>query len=194
MILQIDGQAPHHYMTSPNRVLGAHPPPINPNENQLPRQSRVTLSQLRSGHCSKLRDFQKWKLGKVDDDICTDCELFPQTVSHLFNCPARPTTLSTTDLWENPKEVIDHLRRFSVLDSLPPLLSPPRPPPPLRPPAAPPDSPVFTPMSLPPSPPRSPAPGGIRPLMMDLTYSTISPSSSFSSLGAGSPLRGVNSA
>ena len=43
----------------PNRVLGSHPPPIHASEAQLPRLTRTTLSQLRSGHCGKLRDFQK---------------------------------------------------------------------------------------------------------------------------------------
>ena len=172
--------------SAPNRVLGAHPPPINKNENHLPRKSRVTLSQLRSGHCAKLKDYQRYKLGKVDNDTCTDCDLFPQTVSHLFDCPAHPTTLSTTDLWENPKEVVDHLRRFSAFDDLPRVSSPPRRQPRQRPPARPPDSPLFSPMSFPPSPPASPGPGRIPPLM-DVSYSSISSASSFSSLGVGSP-------
>ena len=33
----------------PNRVLGEQPPPIDPFKTYLPRQTRVTLSQLRSG-------------------------------------------------------------------------------------------------------------------------------------------------
>ena len=45
---------------SVNRVIGRQPPPINNNEDHLPRISRVALSQLRSGHCARLRDYQNW--------------------------------------------------------------------------------------------------------------------------------------
>ena len=35
-----------------NRVIGLPPPPVNSNENHLPRIIRVTLAQLRSGFCA----------------------------------------------------------------------------------------------------------------------------------------------
>ena len=84
-----------------NRVLGRKAPPVHSNENHLPRVIRVTLSQLRSGHCARLRDFQ-FKIGKVTDNLYPNCLLDSQTVSHLFDCPAKPTTLTLLDLWENP--------------------------------------------------------------------------------------------
>ena len=193
---------------APNRVLGRPPPPISKAESSLPRITRTVLSQLRSGHCARLRDFQL-RIGKSDNDICDDCELFPQTVNHLFNCPARPTTLGADDLWTNPREVAGHLRGFKAFDFLPPLGTPPRPHPRRRPPAAPPDSPVFTPVALPPSlffspPPPPPLLPPIPPLMgfahlspvssRSLSLSSISSSSlhSISSTGSRSPLRGVN--
>ena len=74
------------------------------------------------------------------------------------DCPARPTTLRPLDLWENPREVVDHLRSISCFSSLPPIGSPPRPRRRPRPPRAPPDPPPgspgslrFSPLVLPPS-------------------------------------------
>ena len=43
---------------SNNRVLGRKAPPLNKNEDHLPRPIRAVLAQLRSGFCSRLRDFQ----------------------------------------------------------------------------------------------------------------------------------------
>ena len=147
--------------SGPNRVLGVRPPPIHASELSLPRVSRTTLSQLHSGHCAKLKSYQFSVLGKSVDDVCPDCNLFSQTVSHLFDCPARPTTLQPIDLWENPRDVVDHLRSISSFDSLPPLGTPPRPHRRPRPPRAPPDltppgSPLFSPLVLPPSQDYSP--------------------------------------
>ena len=121
----------------------------------------VTLSQLRSGFCAKLRDFQL-KIGKVDNSICTYCDLDEQTVTHLFDCPAHPTTLTPKDLWDNSRDVAVHLRSIPAFDFIPAPKTPPRCRRRARPPADPPDSPVFTPASLPPSPPLSPR---IPPLM-----------------------------
>ena len=38
----------------PNRVLNTLPPLIHPSESTLPRMTRAVLSQLRSGHCSRI--------------------------------------------------------------------------------------------------------------------------------------------
>ena len=122
------------------------------NESLLHRSSRVVLFQLRSGFCARLRDYQ-CRIGKTVDDVCQECHAFPQTVSHLFECPSHPTTLTTLDLWKRPWSVINHIVSFPSFDFLPC----PGPPPPLplrrrRPPPAPPDPPVtppFSPIDLP---------------------------------------------
>ena len=146
--------------SSDNRVIGCKPPPVNSNENHLPRVTRVTLSQLRSGQCARLRDFQL-KIGKLADSLCQSCSLDNQTVQHIFDCPARPTTLTPLDLWNNPWGVADFLRSLPDFSDLPPPAPPPpprqrprhRPPPaPPDPPPADPISPVFTPLSPPLSP------------------------------------------
>ena len=110
----------------PNRVLGVPPPLVDASESSLPRQTRTVLAQLRSGQCGRLKDYQL-KIGKMNDDLCGDCDLFPQTVSHLFDCPAHPTTLGIVDLWANPTDAVDHLKNFNTFDFLPPLGTPPRP-------------------------------------------------------------------
>ena len=149
------------FTNSPDYSGGQRPPAISKAENHLPRNIRVTLSQLRSGQCARLRNFQL-KIGKTTDDLCPSCSLDSQTVSHLFDCPANPTTLTTRDLWSNPWGVADHLRSFPCFDDLPPPPQPPQPPPrrrPLpRPPPAPdpPASPIFTPLPF--SPPHTPLP------------------------------------
>ena len=46
-----------------NRVLNRRPPLIDKSEVSLPRIVRVTLSQLRSGFCARLKSFQ-FRIGK----------------------------------------------------------------------------------------------------------------------------------
>ena len=54
--------------SSTNRVLGTTPPSIDASEKTLPRKTRAILSQLRSGHCSRLNDFQL-RIGSADSDL-----------------------------------------------------------------------------------------------------------------------------
>ena len=124
----------------PNRVLGLPPPLVDPSEKSLPRATRATLSQLRSGHCAKLNTYLA-RLGRLDSDNCPDCNSAPHSPSHLFSCPAHPTNLVTTDLWEKPWDVAVFLASLPSFNSLP---DPGPPPPPRhrprrRPPPRPPD-------------------------------------------------------
>ena len=113
---------------SPNRVLQTRPPLISPDEAYLAREFRTTLSQLRSGFCARLADYQ-YLVGRSDSDNCPDCLTGVASSSHLFSCPAHPTNLTTEDLWENPWEVARFLVTVAAFDHLPP----PGPPPPPRP-------------------------------------------------------------
>ena len=115
-----------------SRVLSAVPPEVSGEEVRLPRHHRTTLSQLRSGHCIRLRDYQKL-IGKSGNDICPECESGVHTVAHLFACPAHPTSLTPLDLWQRPIEVARFLRGMTAFAELPPL-DPPVPPPPPEPP------------------------------------------------------------
>ena len=151
----------------PNRVLGEQPPPIDPSETYLPRQTRVTLSQLRSGQCARLCSYQA-KIGSLPSDLCPDCNLHPHTTAHVFDCPAHPTLLEPKDLWRDTWQVAHFLQSTPSFSFLPCAGPPPpprgrrrqrqRPRPPPEPPPPPPQaarrtpSPVFSPLSLPPSP------------------------------------------
>jgi len=81
----------------PNRVLLTAPPLVDPSESYLPRATRSTLSQLRSGHCARLQSYLH-RLGRVDSDLCPECRGAPHTAVHLFVCPNHPTDLVLTDL------------------------------------------------------------------------------------------------
>ena len=88
---------------SDNKVLQAPAPAIDKTEATLPRQTRTTLAQLRSGYSTHLNSF----LNRIDptshpSDLCPKCNLAPHTTSHLFNCTANPTNLEPRILWEDP--------------------------------------------------------------------------------------------
>ena len=138
-----------------NPVINAQPPKISPSILRLPRQTQRVLSQLRSGHCSKLAAYRE-RVGMAASAICPDCQGAPQTPAHLFECPSFPTTLTPLDLWTNP------IRAATFLSSTPSFsdlaLAPPPPPPPLSPPppVVPPLPPPFIPPLLSPPPIRGP--------------------------------------
>jgi hypothetical protein len=86
-------------------TLGGYPPPVNIKEEIcLPRIVRCRLSQLRLGHCVLLADYRS-RIDPESSNICPDCNVAPQTVVHLFSCPANPTELEPIDLWLKPRKV-----------------------------------------------------------------------------------------
>ncbi|XP_059219026.1 uncharacterized protein LOC106085920 [Stomoxys calcitrans] len=91
-----------------NVVLGERPPPIAPEEIDLPRQTRVVLAQLRSGRCSRLNSHRA-RIDADVQDVCPDCNQGPHDTRHLFNCPARPTRLRPRSLWTHPILVAEFL-------------------------------------------------------------------------------------
>ena len=112
-----------------NRVLLRRAPSISRSETTLPRHFRTTLSQLRSGQCSRLNTYRH-AIGVSDTDLCPECNSVPHTTDHIFSCPAAPTDLSVEDLWHRPVEVARHLASLQAFASLPPLeTQEPRPPP-----------------------------------------------------------------
>ena len=87
----------------PNKFLQRIPPVTSPDERRLPRSTRTTLAQLRSGYCPLLTSY----MSRLDPSVkneCPLCESQPHYTAHLFSCPQRPTTLEATSLWENPIE------------------------------------------------------------------------------------------
>ena len=102
----------------PNKVLHRPAPAISPMERTLPRYFQTTLSQLRSGQCSRLNSYRH-AIGISDTDLCPQCGTGSHTTDHVFNCPAAPTDLSVEDLWDSPVEVACHLAALPALASLP---------------------------------------------------------------------------
>ena len=97
-----------------NVVLDDRPPVINMSETELTRKERTTLVLLTSGHWRLLGSY-KSRIGKdVSLDVCTDCCKTPHDVKHLFNCPAHPTTMTPSDLWNRP---VDAIRELSYLEA-----------------------------------------------------------------------------
>ena len=110
-----------------NRVLQTRPPTIDKSESFLSRPIRTTLSQLRSGHCSRLNDF-RFRIGAAVSDRCLDCDRATSSTSHLFDCPAHPTNLTTRDLWEKPWDAAAFIVGLPAFSDLPDPGPPPPPP------------------------------------------------------------------
>ena len=84
-----------------NPVLDSKPPDIDVTERTLPRKTRTTLAQLRSGYSPFLKQYMH-RIQKSDSDLCPDCNIAVHTTQHLFTC--RPTNLTPLSLWRQPRE------------------------------------------------------------------------------------------
>ena len=93
-----------------NVVLDDRPPLINISEKELTRKERTTLAQLRSGHCRLLGSYKSRISKEASLDVCDDCSKTP----HNVNCPAHPTTMTPSDLWNRP---VDAIRELSYLEA-----------------------------------------------------------------------------
>ena len=92
-----------------NKVLGTRAPPINQSEKSLPRKTRTTLSQLRSGYSSSLNSFLS-RINPLEyEDTCPKCGQGPHDTPHLFNCLANPTASNPRILWEDPPAAAEFL-------------------------------------------------------------------------------------
>ena len=106
---------------APKKVLMTTPtPPIDPAEQLLPQSYRSALSQLRSGHCSRLQSYRH-SLGWVDDPSCHECRSTDHTVAHLFSCPTYPTDLALGDMWTSLLQIAQFLAGLPQFSDLPPL-------------------------------------------------------------------------
>ena len=92
----------------PNKVLNAPPPEIHTDEKTLPRKTRSTLSQLRSGYSTYLNSFMSI-VDKNRTPNCPKCDHALHDTHHLFNCPNDVTDLEVLDFWRKPKETAEFL-------------------------------------------------------------------------------------
>ena len=88
--------------TGNNKVLNDIAPNINITETDLPRKTRTTLAQLRSGYSTYLQSYLARINPNEHTDHCPDCGQPGHTTQHLFQCPAKPTELEPRTLWEDP--------------------------------------------------------------------------------------------
>ena len=99
-----------------NVVLDGRPPPIISSEKELSRRERSTLAQLRSGHCRLLGSYKSRIKKDASLNVCSDCGTSPHDVTHLFTCPAHPTTMIPSDLWNRPTDIVRELNYLEVRD------------------------------------------------------------------------------
>ena len=91
-----------------NPIIDQRPPNINKDEKQLPRTTRATLSQLRSGYSRNLNSYMA-RIDQNVEDKCPDCLQPGHTTLHLFDCPTKPTDLTALALWTKPLDVAQFL-------------------------------------------------------------------------------------
>ena len=104
----------------PNNVLLGPPPEVDPSERMLPRPYRSTLSQLRSGYCSRLQSYLH-RVGRAPSPACPDCGSAPHTTEYLFSCPESPTDLAPADLWTAPLQAAQFISSIPAFSDLPPF-------------------------------------------------------------------------
>ena len=92
-----------------NKVLNAPAPKICDSEKELPRKTRTTLAQLRSGYSTYLNSYLHRINPNQYQDLCNNCMNGPHTTEHLFSCPSNPTDLTTRSLWTDPRTVATFL-------------------------------------------------------------------------------------
>ena len=114
--------------SSDNQLLDGPAPVVNEEELSLPRPARAALSQLRSGYCAALKNYQ-FRVGRSITASCPLCLDAEHTVAHLFDCPVQPTELTTLDLWSNPVEVANFISSLPFFSHLPSLRRSPTEPP-----------------------------------------------------------------
>ena len=91
---------------APNKVLNMPAPKINRTEKLLPRKTRTTLAQLRSGYSTYLNSYlHRINPASHPSPSCPQCDVEAHSTNHLFDCTAAPTELSTGSLWEDPPAV-----------------------------------------------------------------------------------------
>ena len=65
-----------------NKILNAPPPKIDDSEKDLPRRTRTTLSQLRSGYSPFLQSYLARIMPNEHQNLCPKCQTSPHTKTH----------------------------------------------------------------------------------------------------------------
>jgi hypothetical protein len=97
-----------------NKIINEPAPKINETEQTLPRGTRRTLAQLRTGKSPFLRTY-KHKIDPLSQPTptCPLCNIHEHTTQHLFTCTNIATHLTPRDLWMDPVGVAALLERWT---------------------------------------------------------------------------------
>ena len=95
-------------------VVSTPPPHIRNSGERLPRLTRRTLAQLRTGRSPFLKSY----LHRVDakahpSPLCPLCNIHTHDTHHLFSCTRMRTALSALDLWTDPAGITALLARWT---------------------------------------------------------------------------------
>ena len=88
-----------------NKVLDEPAPKLSKDELRLPRGTRRTLGQLRSGYSQFLQSYLH-RLDESTPETCPQCNSETHTTGHLFRCSANPTTITPHALWETRSKLL----------------------------------------------------------------------------------------
>ena len=91
--------------SSSSKLLNDRPPHISTAEQTLPRETRTTLAQLRTGHSRILGQYMN-RIDPTARNHCHDCGNSPHDTHH---CTSKPTTLTVESLWTASTEAEKHL-------------------------------------------------------------------------------------
>ena len=94
--------------SSSSKLPIGRPPPIATAEQTLPRKTRTTLAQLRTGHSRILGQYMN-RIDPTARNHCHNCGQSPHDTHHLFHCPSKLTTLTVESLWTALTETAKHL-------------------------------------------------------------------------------------
>jgi hypothetical protein len=97
-----------------NKIINEPAPKINETKQTLPRGTRRTLAQLRTGKSPFLRTY-KHKIDPLSQPTptCPLCNIHEHTTQHLFTCTNIATHLTPRDLWMDPVGVASLLERWT---------------------------------------------------------------------------------
>ena len=90
--------------TGTSKLLQIAIPENNPDEEELPSEARVKLSQLQSGYSTVLSTYNSGKIINGPDQ-CQLCKAGPHDTHNLLTCPnIKKTHLTVHSLWNQPVE------------------------------------------------------------------------------------------
>ena len=99
-----------------NVVLDGRPPPIRALKKSCPEGNVQPSLNLDPDHCRLLGSYKSRIKKDASLNVCSDCGTSPHDVTHLFTCPAHPTTMIPSDLWNRPTDIVRELNYLEARD------------------------------------------------------------------------------